>query len=241
MDLTNLLASNNYIIVNKILIKELGLEEAILFGELASEYSYWKEREKLEDDYFFSTMENIEKNTCLSSYKQRKLIEKLKNEGLISTKIQGIPAKRYIKINEELVIKKLNIKLLKNLTSSSKKNEQLDVEKFNTNNNKLKNNNNNNNINIYTPHAETTQKNKKTKHKYGEYQNVLLTDDELKKLNDDYSNTNDLIKFLDEYIEMKGYKAKSHYLCIKKWVVDAVKERSKKFDVDAWVRGEIDG
>jgi len=24
---------------------------------------------------------------------------------------------------------------------------------------------------------------------------------------------------------MKGYKAKSHYLCIKKWVVDAVKKR----------------
>ena len=27
---------------------------------------------------------------------------------------------------------------------------------------------------------------------------------------------------------MKGYKAKSHYLCIKKWVVDAVKERQEK-------------
>ena len=27
---------------------------------------------------------------------------------------------------------------------------------------------------------------------------------------------------------MKGYKAKSHYLCIRKWVVDAVKERERK-------------
>ena len=26
---------------------------------------------------------------------------------------------------------------------------------------------------------------------------------------------------------MKGYKAKSHYLCIKKWVADAVKKNIK--------------
>lgn len=61
------------------------------------------------------------------------------------------------------------------------------------------------------------------KHKYGEYKNVLLKDDELEKLKKEYPNYEDLIKYLDEYIEMKGYKAKSHYLCIKKWVVDAVK------------------
>ena len=27
---------------------------------------------------------------------------------------------------------------------------------------------------------------------------------------------------------MKGYKAKSHYLCIKKWVVDAAKKENLK-------------
>lgn len=72
---------------------------------------------------------------------------------------------------------------------------------------------------------------KKEKHKYGVYKNVLLTDDEVSKLNNDYGPgyAQDLITFLDEYIEMKGYKAKSHYLCIRKWVVDALeKERSAK-------------
>ena len=69
---------------------------------------------------------------------------------------------------------------------------------------------------------------KSPKKKYGEYQRVLLTDDEHSKLVKDYKNANDLIKFLDEYIEMKGYKAKSHYLAIKKWVVDAVDEVNKK-------------
>ena len=62
----------------------------------------------------------------------------------------------------------------------------------------------------------------------GEYKNVLLKDEELQKLQDTYENWEELIKYLDEYIEMKGYKAKSHYLCIKRWVVDAVENQHKK-------------
>lgn len=73
-----------------------------------------------------------------------------------------------------------------------------------------------------------SSKSKKPKHKYGEYQNVLLTDEEYNKLHQDYPNANELITYLDEYIEMKGYKAKSHYLAIRKWVVDAVARDNKK-------------
>ncbi len=82
----------------------------------------------------------------------------------------------------------------------------------------------------------------KTKHKYGEYNNVRLTDDEINKLNEELGShmTTACITFLDEYIEMKGYKAKSHYLAIKKWVVNAVKERQpKEQDRLAWL-DEID-
>ena len=82
----------------------------------------------------------------------------------------------------------------------------------------------------------------KTKHKYGEYNNVRLTDDEINKLNEELGAhmTTACITFLDEYIEMKGYKAKSHYLAIKKWVVSAVKERQpKEQDRLAWL-DEID-
>ena len=71
---------------------------------------------------------------------------------------------------------------------------------------------------------------KEIKQKYGEYKNVRLTEKELQSLKSDYGDvaTDELITYLDEYIEMKGYKAKSHYLCIKKWVVNAVKEKSSK-------------
>ena len=67
--------------------------------------------------------------------------------------------------------------------------------------------------------------NNKTKHKYGEYQRVLLTEVEYEKLDKEYGNVKELVTYLDEYIEMKGYKAKSHYLAIRKWVVDAVREQ----------------
>lgn len=74
------------------------------------------------------------------------------------------------------------------------------------------------------------------KHKYGEYKHVLLKDKELQALKRDYSNWKELITYLDEYIEMKGYKAKSHYLAIRKWVVNAVKKTSKsKNDIPDWV------
>lgn len=68
---------------------------------------------------------------------------------------------------------------------------------------------------------------KASKHKYGEYQNVLLKDEELQEIKEKYENWEELITYLDEYIEMKGYKAKSHYLCIKRWVVDAVTKQTK--------------
>ena len=71
---------------------------------------------------------------------------------------------------------------------------------------------------------------KESKHRLGDYQHVLLTDTEREKLVDEYGLklTDEAIKYLDEYIEMKGYKAKSHYLCIKKRVIDAVKEQQAK-------------
>lgn len=71
---------------------------------------------------------------------------------------------------------------------------------------------------------------KEAKKKYGEFQHVSLKDSELAKLRKEYGEdmAQKAITHLDEYIEMKGYKARSHYLAIRKWVVDAVKEDEKK-------------
>lgn len=77
---------------------------------------------------------------------------------------------------------------------------------------------------------EKPAKEKEPKRKYGEYAHVLLTDKEYTALCEEYGDieTGRAIVYLDEYIERKGYKAKSHYLCIRKWVFDAMKEDEQK-------------
>lgn len=77
---------------------------------------------------------------------------------------------------------------------------------------------------------DSIDKSKESKHKHGEYSHVLLTQTEYQKLVEQYGEemTEKAITFLDEYIEMKNYRARNHYLAIKKWVVDAVEEREAK-------------
>lgn len=82
------------------------------------------------------------------------------------------------------------------------------------------NDNENENENEESLYDSSHDSSKKKKHKYGEYKNVLLTDDELKKLQSQYPDWEDKITELDEAIERKGYKYKSHYLTILKWARD---------------------
>lgn len=75
------------------------------------------------------------------------------------------------------------------------------------------------------------KKDTNTKHKYGDYKHVLLTDSEYNKLLEHYgsSNLKDIITYLDEYLEMKGTKYKSHYMVIKKWGAEAaLKKRTEE-------------
>jgi len=138
MEITDLLTNDGYIIVNKKLIQLYGLEEAIIIGELSSEYNYYKQRGQItEDGLFYSTVENIEKNTSLSKHQQLKALKHLEEEGLIKVHIKGLPAKRYI---EQQFGQILNNQLSKNWTTSCSKIEQLDVQKLNTNNNNINNN-----------------------------------------------------------------------------------------------------
>lgn len=68
------------------------------------------------------------------------------------------------------------------------------------------------------------------KHKHGEFGHVLLTDEELAKLEERHGaeKTAALIKILDEAIEIKGYKYKSHYLVLlTKWPLRVYEEQNK--------------
>ena len=82
------------------------------------------------------------------------------------------------------------------------------------------------------PVKDTNKNEKKVKNEkkntYGAYGHVKLTQTEYDRLQDEFGIVEELIKYLDEYIEMKGKKYKNHNLVIRKWVVDAVKEKKAK-------------
>ena len=98
------LDSGNYIAANRSLIKAFGLNVAVIIGELASEARFWKKEGKLEDGWFFSTVENIEEATGLNAYYQRDAIKQLQGLGFIETKYKGLPRKRYFRINGMAII-----------------------------------------------------------------------------------------------------------------------------------------
>ncbi|MCQ2382904.1 MAG: hypothetical protein MJ060_03690 [Clostridia bacterium] len=152
MDLRKLLSQNNYIIVNKELAKKIGLDEAIMLGELCNESIYWEERNLLEDGYFYSTIENIENSITFNPKKQKRVLDHLIEIKLIAVKLKGVPAKRYIKIlvdglsqfvqnDQTSLVKNAKLDWQKIPNKFSQNDQQILIITNNKNNNKNINNN----------------------------------------------------------------------------------------------------
>ncbi len=70
---------------------------------------------------------------------------------------------------------------------------------------------------------------KPEKHRYGENGRVLLTDDEYKKLQEQFPDADAKINRLDWYIASKGDKYRSHYATILNWArMDAERNPGKR-------------
>lgn len=238
MILASLLSSSSFIMTNKIMIKAVGTDAAIILGELCSEYNYWEQRDELVNGkWFYSTRENIEDNTGLSEHKQRIAINKLLKLELIETKKMGIPCKTYYKLNElnilncyrdtqenllkspkNPVVENLDNKALNNSTTSDEKIEPQDIENLDTNNNK--NNNNKNHTHEPSPIEE--------KKEYATQ--VQMTEKEYQDLIDTYGEemAKQLIEQLSLYKQAKGKNYESDYAAILYWVTERVRELEKK-------------
>ena len=118
----HLLSSTAFLIVNKELAKQVGLKAAVLLADLISKEEYFISK-GMTDGWFFNTEANIEADTTLNPYHQRKCIKTLKTHQIIETKRMGIPAKQYFKINEQQVMQILNNLLVKNSTTINKNKE----------------------------------------------------------------------------------------------------------------------
>ena len=89
-------------------IRKFNLNTAVMLSEIYSEYTYWKERDGLQQGgWFFSTVENMYYNTGLSRHQQLAACKELLDYGIINVKYHGMPKKRYFKFDFE-VVQKLN-------------------------------------------------------------------------------------------------------------------------------------
>ena len=118
----HLLSSTAFIVLNKELAKQVGLKEAVLLADLISKEEYFITK-GMTDGWFFNTEANIEADTTLNPYHQRKCLKTLKEFKIIETKRMGIPAKQYFKINEEQVMQILNNLIVKDCTTINKNKE----------------------------------------------------------------------------------------------------------------------
>ena len=136
-EIARLLSNTGYILVNKTIIKSIGLHEAIILGELCAEYTYYENRGELVDGAFYSTRENIEENTGLNSYHQRECLARLEELGIVKIVKIGMPAKNFYKLDFS--------QISKFLTTSGLKIEPQVVQNLDLNNNKIDNSKKRNN------------------------------------------------------------------------------------------------
>jgi hypothetical protein len=81
----------------------------------------------------------------------------------------------------------------------------------------------NNNQITTTKERKELKNDKKEKNIYSDNKNILLTENEFKKLKIEYPEYYlKAINYLSDYKIEKGYKTKSDYLTIKRWVIDAI-------------------
>jgi hypothetical protein len=239
----NLLANSGYIILNKAIIKKLGLHEAIIVGELCSEYMYWEKNGKLEDNYFYSTRENIHENTGLSAYQQREPMKKLINIGVILEKSKGMPLQKWYSLNSELLykilcenldlttsseetakqdIKKFNNNISRNLISSNQTTKEYAVKKLNSNNN---NYNNKNNIYLYNNEQKIKFRDK-----------VFLTQKQYNELIQKFGKEkiDNLVTRLDLYKKSTGKDYKDDYATILLWINSSMKKSNLDFKEESY-------
>jgi len=95
--LREILRHGNYITINKLLIKRLGIECAYFFSHLIEMHSYFEQKNELDKDNGFYCIQGD--TVDISRYQQRKYIKILEEYNLLDIKLKGLPAKNYYYLN----------------------------------------------------------------------------------------------------------------------------------------------
>lgn len=143
MSILQLLARENYITYHKTLAKLLGVDEAILFGELCS-------MNNLYGNEFFCEQSKLMNDTCLSEYRVRNALKNLQKANLVYVVKKGLPAKNYYILDEKKLIDILECQSTSSIkfdTTGDDNFNSTSDSKFNSTFNKNTNNKNTDNKN----------------------------------------------------------------------------------------------
>ena len=96
----DLMFESDFVRVPRPFIRKFNLNTAVMLSEIYSEYTYWKDRNELQQGgWFFSTVENMYYNTGLSKHQQLAACKELVEYGVIKMKYHAMPKKRYFKFD----------------------------------------------------------------------------------------------------------------------------------------------
>ena len=96
----DIMFESDFIRLPRPFIRKFNLNTAVMLSEIYSEYTYWRDRKELQPGgWFYSTIENIYKNTGLSKHQQLMACKELETYGVIKIKYHGMPKKRYFKFD----------------------------------------------------------------------------------------------------------------------------------------------
>lgn len=141
--LENTLGNDAFILVNKKMVKLVGLEASVLLGDLIGKRKYFRDRDELHYGAFFITRDKIEENLGLTPHQQRKAEDKLVEAGMlkIESKSQMVNGKpickkvNYYTIVDEICLsalsKDINSRTSKSLICVDEKIECAYVKEFN--------------------------------------------------------------------------------------------------------------
>lgn len=119
---------SDFVRVPRPFIRKFNLNTAVMLSEIYSEYTYWKERNELQQGgWFYSTVENMYYNTGLSKHQQLVACKELETYGIIKIKYYGMPKKRYFKFDVTMFNKLYNDF---KLNSNSNEEDETVVRKF---------------------------------------------------------------------------------------------------------------
>lgn len=98
---------DNSMTFNRFIAHAIGATETVIYFALISKMTYYHKKAMLDEDgYFYATALDIQESTTYTKRVQLPALKRLEEIGLISTKYDGLPRRKYYKIanDQNLII-----------------------------------------------------------------------------------------------------------------------------------------